>query len=160
ARREFVLGNGEDAIAIFQDAVLDDRVNVDVDAWLGLGESLFHYAGYAGHSAADAQPAFDRAVQLDSAFAPIYDHLVDLALLAGPSARAATYVRRMIRGDPARAVREKAIQLRFGGSAARATALDQLRRSDRQALSQVIALWTHGSADLPLADTLAGFLTG
>ncbi len=157
-RREFVLGNGEDAITIFQDAVLDDRN--DIDAWLGLGESLFHYAGYAGHSAADAQPAFERALQLDSAFAPIYDHLVDLALLAGDSTRAVTYVRRMSRDDPARAVRQAAIQLRFGGVAARPGALDKLRRADRQALSQVIALWVHGSANLPLADTLASFLTG
>jgi hypothetical protein len=38
--------------------------------------------------------------------------------------------------------------------------MDQLRASDRQALSQVLALWTHGSADLPLADTLASYLTG
>jgi tetratricopeptide (TPR) repeat protein len=158
ARREFVLGNGEDAIAMFQDAVLDDRS--DIDAWLGLGESLFHYAAYAGHSAADAQPALERTVQLDSAFAPVYDHLVDLALLAGDSGRAVKYVRRMGREDPSRFVREAAITLRFGSPSARRAAEDQLRGADRQALSQVVALWTHGSANLPLADTLAGYLTG
>ena len=67
---------------------------------LGLGESLFHYAGYSGHSPADAQAAFERTIQLDSAMAPIYDHLVDLALLAGDSTRAVTYVRGMSSNDP------------------------------------------------------------
>jgi tRNA A-37 threonylcarbamoyl transferase component Bud32/tetratricopeptide (TPR) repeat protein len=158
ARRQFVLGNGEEAIARFQDAVLDDRE--DIDAWLGLGESLYHFAGFSGHPSMDAQPALERTVQLDSAFAPIYDHLVDLGLIAGDSARAAKYVRRMRPGDPSRSVREAAIQVRFGPPGARRAALDQLRQADRQALSQVIALWVQGAADLPLADTLASYLTG
>ncbi|MGH7498305.1 MAG: protein kinase domain-containing protein [Gemmatimonadales bacterium] len=158
ARRQFVLGNGEQAIAAFQNAVLDDRD--DIDAWVGLGESLFHLAAYAGHSPADALPALERTAELDSSFAPIYDHLVDLALSAGDSARAARYVRRMGRDDPARSVREAAILQRFGGTEARRTAQNQLRGADRQALSQIIALWAHGSVNLPLADTLAGYLTG
>ncbi len=158
ARRQFVLGNGEAAIDRFQGAVLDDRE--DIDAWFGLGESLFHFAGYTGHSPSDAQAALERTVELDSAFAPVYDHVVDLALLAGDSARAAKYVSRMGRDDPSRLVREAAILLRFGRPEARLAAEDQLRQADRQALSQVIALWAHGSADLPLADTLAGYLTG
>jgi serine/threonine protein kinase len=157
-RRQFVLGNGEGAIATLQDAVLDDRDNID--AWFGLAESLFHFGGFAGHSSMDAQPALERTVELDSAFAPIYDHLVDLALLAGDSARAANYVRRMSHDDPARLVREAAIEVRFGRQEARSAAEDRLRGADRQALSQVIALWAHGSVDLPLADTLASFLTG
>jgi tetratricopeptide (TPR) repeat protein len=158
ARRQFVLGRGEEAIAGFQDAVLDDRD--DIDAWLGLGESLFHFAGYTGHDPMDAQGALERTVELDSAFAPVYDHLVDLALLAGDSARATKYVRRMPPNDPNRLVREAAILVRFGRPEARRAGQDQLRQADRQALSQVIALWAHGSADLPLADTLAGNLTG
>jgi serine/threonine-protein kinase len=157
-RRQFVLGKGEAAIAGFQDAVLDDRG--DIDAWLGLGESLFHFAGYTGHDPIDAQGALERTAELDSAFAPIYDHLVDLALLAGDSTRAARYVGRMAPDDSARLVREAAMVVRFGGPEARRVALDQLRQADRQALSQVVALWTHGSANLPLADTLAGYLTG
>ena len=124
-RRQFLMGNGEGAIATFQDAVLDDRG--DIDAWLGLGESLFHFGGYAGHSSMDAQPALERTVELDSAFAPVYDHLVDLALLAGDPARAAKYVRRMGRDDPARLVREAAIALRFGRGKAQPAAEDQLR---------------------------------
>jgi tetratricopeptide (TPR) repeat protein len=160
ARRQFVLGRGEEAIAGFQDAVLDDRDRDDIDAWLGLGESLFHFAGYTGHDPMDAQGPLERTVELDSAFAPVYDHLVDLALLAGDSARATKYVRRMTRNDPNRLVREAAILVRFDRPEARRAGQDQLRQADRQALSQVIALWAHGSADLPLADTLAGYLIG
>jgi tetratricopeptide (TPR) repeat protein/TolB-like protein len=158
ARRAFVLGNGEEAIARFQDAVLDDRG--DIDAWLGLGESLYHFAGYAGHPAMDALPALERTAQLDSAFVPIYDHLVDLALMAGDPARADRYVRMMTLGDPQRSVREEAIQVRFGPPAARRAALGRLREADRQALSQLIALWVQAAANLPLADTLASYLTG
>ncbi len=158
AQRYAVLGIGDSAIAAFQDAVLDDRQNVD--AWLGLGEALFHLGAYSGHSAMDALPAFERTVQLDSGFVPIYDHLVDLALYAGDSARAGKYVRRMPPNDPSRRVREAAILLRFGGADSRREAHEQLRTADRQALSQVIALWIHGSANLLLADTLAGYLIG
>jgi serine/threonine-protein kinase len=158
ARRSFVLGDGERAIDQFQNAVLDHRD--DIDGWLGLGESLFHLAGYTGHVPTDAQAALERTVELDSAFVPIYDHLVDLALVTGDSARAARYVRHMPLVDPSRQVRDAAIALRFGGPAAKAEAHRRLRASDRQALSQVIALWTQGSRDLPLADTLASYLTG
>lgn len=158
AHRAFVMGNGEEAIARFQDAVLDDAG--DIDAWLGLGESLYHFAGYSGHSAMDALPALERTVRLDSAFAPIYDHLVDLALAAGDRSGASASVQRMTPGDPQRSVREAAIQVRFGSPDARRAALEQLRGADRQALSQLITLWVQGAADLPLADTLASFLIG
>jgi hypothetical protein len=57
-------------------------------------------------------------------------------------------------------VREAAIQLRFATGDARRSAHQQLRQADRQALSQVIALWMHGSANLKLADTLASYLIG
>jgi tetratricopeptide (TPR) repeat protein len=158
ARRSFVLGDGERAIDGFQNAVLDHPD--DIDAWVGLGEALFHFAGYTGHTPADAAPALERMVDIDSAFVPVYDHLVDLALIAGDSARAVRYLARMPTDDPSRQVRAAAIGLRFGGPAERAEAHRRLRSSDRQALSQVIALWMQGSRDLPLADTLASYLTG
>jgi hypothetical protein len=85
---------------------------------------------------------------------------VDLAIYTGDSGKAARYVRRMRQDDPSRQVREAAIQLRFGTAEARQLAHQQLRQADRQALSQIIALWMHRSANLPLADTLAGYLTG
>jgi hypothetical protein len=98
-------------------------------------------------------------VQLDSAFYPIYDHLVDIALYQGDATRAGKYVRRMPSGDPATLARQEAIVLRFGRGAARAEALRRLRDMDRQTLSRLVVLWTHGAADLPLADTLASYLT-
>ena len=158
ARRDFALGHGDSAIAAFQSAVLDDRE--DIDAWLGLGESLFHLAAYSGHSPLEAQGALERTVELDSAFFPIYDHLVDLALYQGDAKRAAKYVRRMPRGEAATVARQEAIVLRFGRGAARREALRRLRGVDRQALSQLVLLWSLGAADLPLADTIASFLSG
>src|SRR2546423_96711 len=79
-------------------AVLDTRD--DIDGWLGLGESLVHYAAFSGASPQDARPAFDRMVALDSSFAPLYYHLVDLAVYAGDSAAAGAALRRLRTDHP------------------------------------------------------------
>jgi tetratricopeptide (TPR) repeat protein len=158
AQRHLLLGSGDSAIAAFQSAVLDHRD--DIDAWFGLGEALFHYGGLSGQSPQDAKPALEHVARLDSAFAPIYDHLVDLAILAGDSARARLYLGRMGPDDPVRRVRETAFTLRFDSSSARAHALNQLRSIDRQAISQIVALYLHDSFDPALADTVASFLLG
>ncbi len=91
AQRQFVLGYGASAIAAFQDAVLDD--NTDIDAWYGLGEALFHFGAFAAHSPVDARAAFDRVAALDSSFAPVYDHLLELALQQGDGRAAERYLR-------------------------------------------------------------------
>jgi tetratricopeptide (TPR) repeat protein len=157
ARRHYALGQADSAVEAFQGAVLDDRD--DIDAWLGLGESLFHLATYSGHSPLEARGALERTVELDSAFYPIYDHLVDIALYQGDATRARKYVRRMPPEDPATLAREEAIVLRFERGAARDEALRRLRDLDRQTLSRLVVLWTHGAANLPLADTIASYLT-
>ena len=158
AQRHLLLGSGDSAIAGFQSAVLDHRN--DIDAWFGLGESLFHYGGLSGQLPQDARPALEHVVRLDSLFAPIYDHLVDLAILAGDSARARLYLGRMGPDDPTRRVRETAVTLRFGSGSARPAALNQLRSMDRQAVSQLVALYLHDTFDPALADTVASFLLG
>ena len=159
AQRHLLLGSGDSAIAAFQNAVLDHRD--DIDAWFGLGEALFHYGGLSGKSPRDAQPALERVTRLDSVFAPIYDHLVDLAILAGDSARARRYLGHMEPPeDPFRRVRETAFALRFDSGPARARALGWLPSIDRQAISQMVALYMHDSFDPGLADTAATFLLG
>jgi tetratricopeptide (TPR) repeat protein len=158
AQRYLVLGYGDSAIATYQSAVLDDRD--DVDGWLGLGESLVHFGGFAGASPLDARPAFERMVGLDSTFAPIYYHLVDLAVYGGDSAAAATFLGRILPDHPFRPSKIAEVELRFGPASGRAGALDALRRADRQAISEAVIAWAHGGFDLGLADTAASFLQG
>jgi tetratricopeptide (TPR) repeat protein/predicted Ser/Thr protein kinase len=157
AQRHFALGEADSAVAAFQNAVLDD--SGDIDAWLGLGESIFHLATYSAHSPLEARGAFERMVALDSASFPIYDHLVDIALLQGDTARSERYVSRMPPGDVSTLARRDAILLRFGRGPARDEALRRLRDLDRQTLSRLVLVWTHGMANLPLADTIASYLT-
>ena len=157
AQRHLMLGSGREAIDGFQNAVLDHRD--DIDAWFGLGESLFHYGAWNGQSPQDSRPALERVAQLDSTFAPIYDHLVDLALLEGDSIRAARSLDRMP-ADPSKEVRRVAMVLRFGPYSARHGALKQLRAIDRQALSQLVPIYLHDGLDPALADTIAMSLLG
>jgi tetratricopeptide (TPR) repeat protein len=158
AQRYLVLGYGDSAIATFQSAVLDERD--DVDGWLGLGEALVHYGGLSGASPQDARPAFERLAALDSAFAPIYYHLVDLAVYAGDSLAATTFLRRVLPDHPYRPAKVAEVRLRFGPPGERPAALEALRLSDRQAISESVIAWTHGAFNLGLADTAAGFLLG
>ncbi len=158
AQRYLVLGYGDSAIATFQSAVLDDRD--DVDGWLGLGEALVHYAGFSGASTQDARPAFERLAGLDSAFAPMYYHLVDLAVYAGDSQAAASSLRRVLPDHPFRPSKVAEVRLRFGPPGERPEALAALRAADRQAISEAVVVWAHGAFNLGLADTAAGFLLG
>jgi serine/threonine-protein kinase len=65
---------------------------MDPQAWYSLGEVRLHYGTYAGMPLAHARAAFERAVQLDSAFAPAYLHLIELSLLRGDPEAAQGYV--------------------------------------------------------------------
>ena len=112
AQRYLVLGYSDSAIATYQSAVLDDRD--DVDGWLGLGEALVHYAAFAGASPLDARPAFERMIALDSTFAPNYYHLVDLAVYAGDSLAATTFLRHVLPDHPYRPAKVAEVRLRFG----------------------------------------------
>jgi tRNA A-37 threonylcarbamoyl transferase component Bud32/tetratricopeptide (TPR) repeat protein len=158
AQRYLVLGYGDSAIATFQSAVLDERD--DVDGWLGLGEALVHYGGFSGASPQDARPAFERLAALDSTFAPIYYHLVDLAVYAGDSQAATSALGRVPPDHPYRPSKVAEVRLRFGPPGERAAALAALRSADRQAISEAVVAWAHGAFNLGLADTAAGFLLG
>jgi serine/threonine-protein kinase len=67
------------------------RYDEDPEVWYELGEARFHFGYWHGISADDAQRAFDRAIQLDSTFAPAYIHPVELALTRDGSRAALRY---------------------------------------------------------------------
>ena len=157
AQRYYMMGQGDSAIAAFQELVLD-RPEAS-DGWLGLAESLFHYAGYSGHRATDSRAAFVRLYALDSMVAAVTAyHLVDLAVGDSQPKEARAWLDRMPAGHPWRVMRESALALRFGDTASRRLALDQLSRGPRQALTQLVQVWMHGPLDATVADTLATLL--
>ncbi|MDQ3208896.1 MAG: hypothetical protein M3Q37_09870, partial [Gemmatimonadota bacterium] len=156
AQRHYALRQGDSAIAAFQRMVLN--YPDEIDGWLGLGDVLFHFAGLGPNIPLDAQRALGEVVSLDSSFAPIYDHLADLAFLRGDAQSARLYVERIPPGDIARLALEAALPLRFGDPAARRAALEQLRKTDRQAISELVHLLIHGSSRLALVDTVASYL--
>ncbi|MBI4545309.1 MAG: hypothetical protein HY703_08950 [Gemmatimonadetes bacterium] len=158
AQRHSVRRHADSATAAFQRLVLVHPQMID--AWFGLGEALFHFGGVAGYRPADAEPAFERVASLDSAFAPFYYHLADLALYRGDLAQARAHLRR-IRPDALEyAARAAMLNLYSPEAGTRARALDKLSRADRATISQLVGHFGHGGANLSLVDTLAAYLLG
>ena len=157
AQRHYVRREGAGAIALFQSTVQDQPGNLD--GWLGLGESLFHFGWFTGHRSTDARKALETLARLDSTFAPIDDHLVDLALYGGDSAAARRALARLRADDRQRRPREAVFALEFGAPAARAEALRQLSSATRYTLSEIVAVLMYDGFDVPLADTVASRLT-
>lgn len=65
----------------------------DPEVWYALGEARFHLGYAVGSTALQTIEAFDRAIALDSAFAPAYVHPVQLALDRNDTAAAKRYIR-------------------------------------------------------------------
>lgn len=65
-------------VAILEEAA--GRYPEDPEVWYQLGEIRFHAGFVVGNSWNDARTAFDRAIALDSGFAPAYVHPVEIAL--------------------------------------------------------------------------------
>jgi serine/threonine-protein kinase len=59
------------------------RYPSDPQVWFELGEARYHYGPNLAVTDQAAYEAFQRAVALDSAFAPAYRHQIELALLLG-----------------------------------------------------------------------------
>ncbi len=158
AQRYYALRRGDSAVAAFQRVVL--QYPDEIDGWLGLGDALFHFSGLGSSSIPlDAQRPLEEVILRDSSFAaPIYDHLVDLALLRGDVKAARRYLLRMPPGDFPRVAREAAVALWFGSPEARRSAFAQLRKADRQTISELVHLLAYGSDRLGLMDTVAGYL--
>jgi serine/threonine-protein kinase len=66
----------------------------DPELWHRLGDIRFHYLYFIPNAHfADARSAFDRSIALDSAFAPSYIHMPDLALRAQDPEAARRYIK-------------------------------------------------------------------
>jgi eukaryotic-like serine/threonine-protein kinase len=57
----------------------------DPEAWFQLGEAASHMGPYAGRHYREQFTAFDKAIALDSAFAPSYLHPIEKSALRGPA---------------------------------------------------------------------------
>jgi hypothetical protein len=123
-----------------------------------LGEALYHFAGPAGYSPLRAQRVLERVAAQDSTFAPIFGHLVTLAIYARDSTRARVALTHMHPHDRERRAAEIAVALAFGAPGARASVLRSLESADRSTISLLVAWFGHAATDLPLVDTLAGVL--
>jgi eukaryotic-like serine/threonine-protein kinase len=80
------------------------RYPEDPEIWYTLGEARFHGGFFVGSSWNDARAAFDRAITLDSGFAPAYIHPVEIALNDNDPGAALRYVRSYL--DLSSAIRE------------------------------------------------------
>ena len=65
----------------------------DPEVWYELGEARFHLGYVVGSTIPQTADAFHRAIALDSAFAPAYIHLVQLALDWNDTTAAGRYIR-------------------------------------------------------------------
>lgn len=158
-QRHLVRRDAGQAISQFQASVQDHPTNVD--GWLGLGEAMLHLGGLRGHCVGDAESAFEHVVAIDSTFAPVYDHLVDLSLYRGDEGSARAYLDRMAGAadEPDRAARRAAVAIRFGNRDERRSTLDSLPYAERATLSELALIFGLGHYDLGMVDTVGRSLT-
>jgi eukaryotic-like serine/threonine-protein kinase len=100
------------------------RYPTDPEAWEALGEARFHFGAGLGVSDAMTLEAFERAIRLDSAYAPAYIHAVSLALALNEHSTARHYLARYL-------------DLRPGGDHALANQLTSLLLDTKTAPAEV-----------------------
>jgi hypothetical protein len=94
----------------------------------------------------------------DSTFAPVWEHLVDLALYRGDAAAARQAFGHMHPNDRDRPGQEAALALAFGDARERASTFVVLRDAERRRISLIAALFGHGGFRLALVDSAAALL--
>ncbi|HEY3221572.1 MAG TPA: serine/threonine-protein kinase [Gemmatimonadales bacterium] len=156
AQRLYIMREADSAIVAFQGLVADYPGLPD--AWYGLAEALFHFAGYADNGPRDAEPALRRLLTDDPTFAPLWQHRVDLAIYSGNGPEARRLLGSMHPSDRDRPGQEAAVTLAFGDADERARALASLQGGERTRISLIAAIFGHGSFNLPLVDTVAALL--
>jgi adenylate cyclase len=149
AQREYLLRNGQDAIAGFYSLVSEHPQFPE--AWFGLGESYFHLSGFGGAGPQSSMPVFLRLVAIDSTFAGsfTYSHIVDAALWRRDFDHAWTFLD-LLESPIDRAARDAALKLLVGSEPERIAT----RRAMESFGVEVIAQMAYLSADDPtlLAD--------
>jgi tetratricopeptide (TPR) repeat protein len=156
AQRYYVMRQADSAIVAFQGLVADYPALPD--AWYGLSETLYHFAGFADNRPQDAEPVLRRLLTDDSTFAPLWEHLVDLALYRGDAVEARRAFAHMHPNDRDRPGQEAALALTFGDVGARTRAFAALRDAERTRISLIAALFGHASFRPALVDSVAALL--
>jgi serine/threonine-protein kinase len=76
------------------------RYATDPESWVALGEARNHFGDGRGVTPELTREAFDRAITLDSAYAPAYIHAVELAVAMEDRAAARQYAARFLALKP------------------------------------------------------------
>jgi tRNA A-37 threonylcarbamoyl transferase component Bud32 len=155
-QRNFLTGRGDSAITLFQTSLADLPANVD--GWLGLGESIFHYGWLRGRPQAESRSAFAHMISLEGTFVPVYDHLFDMSFYAGDTAGARGYLAKLVAIPDEYRPRQIALAWRYGSPAAQRDAVHRLDSSDRKTLSIVFRLFATRRFDAERSETVARVL--
>jgi DNA-binding SARP family transcriptional activator/tetratricopeptide (TPR) repeat protein len=92
-------------------AQLTSDYPADAEAWLGLGETIFHLNPLEGQPATDARNAFERAIKLDSLNTGAWLHLARIAALENDDVRSRRMIARARALAPDRAVARYALHV-------------------------------------------------
>lgn len=155
AQRAYVLREPERAISGFQRLAVDNEEMVD--AWLGLGESLFHLGPWLGQPGSAAIDPFRQVLRLDREYGDASYHLATLATEADQQALARSLLDRFPAGER-KAELEATFALRFGPDDVRARMLDSLKAGPRSRISTAITQLAVDPVYWRLADSAASFL--
>jgi tetratricopeptide (TPR) repeat protein len=124
------------------------RFPEDPEVWHKLADAHYHYIFFDPVvTYADARREFDRSIALDSAFAPSYLHMPDLALKAQDPAAARRYVEQYLRLEPegSAAGYMRKLLLFLDQSASAAVDVDSLMRTtsaaDASELLPILMSW-------------------
>jgi tetratricopeptide (TPR) repeat protein len=138
------------AIPLFER--LTDRYPNDMETWYGLGEAYVHLGAQAGHARPRPMEFLQRASSLDSTFAPVLIHLVEIAHSQGDSVRARALTARYLALDSTSrfaAAFRLATALRFGSAEDSASAVQELDSVGAGVLSELSCACLIGHWPLP-----------
>jgi serine/threonine-protein kinase len=133
-------------------ATLDTATHLypgDPEVWFALGEARYHFGfgPLVGVSERATLDAFDRAIALDSAFAPAYIHSVELGFNLGGAPLGLRYARAYLARNPTEAAHrgvlliEPLIDERLANSPAVARLLDTARTSAIVSARTILRRW-------------------
>jgi hypothetical protein len=156
AQRHNLMRETEAAIRAFEEVTL--HYPEIADGWLGLGEALFHYGGWVGHTFQDSRQALERALARDSLIAPVTHHLAELAMLRGDEAAAQRFILITAASHPARDMLDAAFDLRYGSPAARRQVWQRLESGDLRTLSLLVSHFAFDADSRSAIDSISSLL--
>ncbi len=130
----------------------------DAEAWLELGELLFHWGPAVGRPIAESGPAFERVLALDPRHGSAHLHLARLAAADGRAVELAALVDRAIEEDPQATWALELSTLRellSGDPVRRERSIQAAGRADERTAGEVLRSVSAFSGDLDAAERLA-----